>query len=90
MERITQELRQQMRLKEHLSSLSNLNEILTLYQSAEPQNEFREIPALHILQNEFDHYIRNLQRQSSIEKSISKPAGFTKITKADKLKSKRY
>ena len=68
MERITQELRQQMRLKEHLSSLSNLNEILTLYQSAEPQNEFREIPALHILQNEFDHYIRNLQRQSSIEK----------------------
>ena len=69
--RLTGELRQQDLLKGHLSSLTDPADILTLYQSPEQDDDFREIPALHIPRNVFDHYMHNLERKAAIEKAYS-------------------
>lgn len=69
--RLTEELRRQDLLKEHLNNRNDLAEILTLYQSPEQDDDFKEIPALQIPRNVFDHYIQNLERKHFIEKAYN-------------------
>ena len=67
--RLSEEIQRHELLKEYLSKQNDLANILALYQSVEQDDDFREIPALRISRDVFDHYIQNLKQQHSIEKA---------------------